>query len=56
VTATCGPPGVARDRARRFRHDPETGEVRESAHGQLVADWIELFAPVVFVPLRPMSF
>jgi hypothetical protein len=39
---------VARARARRFRFDPETGEVRESAHGQLVADWVELFAPVVF--------
>jgi Transposase, Mutator family len=44
---------VARDRARRFRFDPETGEVRESAHGQLVADWVELFAPVVFAPHRP---
>lgn len=44
---------VARDRARRFRYDPETGEVRESAHGQLVADWVELFAPVVFAPHRP---
>src|SRR5215210_8144984 len=39
---------VARDRARRFRFDPETGELRESAHGQLVADWVELFAPVLF--------
>jgi hypothetical protein len=44
---------VARDRARRFRYDPDTGEVRESAHGQLVADWVELFAPVVFEPHRP---
>jgi len=43
---------VARDRARRFRFDSETGEVRESAHGQLVADWAELFAPVVFEPHR----
>jgi len=33
---------VARDRARRFRVDAETGELRESAHGQLVADWVEL--------------
>src|SRR3954447_7853687 len=33
---------VARDRARRFRFDPQTGELRESAHGQLVADWVEL--------------
>ncbi|MBA3261208.1 MAG: transposase [Thermoleophilaceae bacterium] len=44
---------VARDRARRFRFDPATGEVRESVHGQLVADWVELFAPVVFEADRP---
>jgi hypothetical protein len=44
---------IARDRARRFRVDPETGELRESAHGQLAADWVELFAPVVFEPHRP---
>ena len=44
---------VARDRARRFRVDSETGELRESDHGQLVADWVELFAPVVFEPRRP---
>ena len=41
---------VARDRARRFRFDPLTGEVRESADGQLVADWVELFAPVLYEP------
>lgn len=41
---------VARDRAHRFRFDAETGELRESDHGQLVADWVELFAPVVFAP------
>lgn len=45
--------GVARGRARRFRVDRETGELRESDHGQLVADWVELFAPVVFEPRRP---
>ncbi len=44
---------VARDRARRFRVDSETGEVRESDHGQLVADWVELFAPVIFESRRP---
>jgi hypothetical protein len=44
---------VARDRAHRFRFDPETGELRESDHGQLVADWVELFAPVVFEQHRP---
>ncbi len=43
---------VARDRARRFRVDRETGEVRESDHGQLVADWVELFAPVLFESRR----
>jgi hypothetical protein len=47
---------VARDRARRFRFDPETGEVRESAHGQLVADWVELFAPVVFETHRARAW
>lgn len=47
---------VARDRARRFRFDPKTGEMRESAHGQLVADWVELFAPVVFAPHRPTAW
>jgi hypothetical protein len=47
---------VARDRARRFRFDLETGEVRESDHGQLVADWIELFAPVVFERQRQSAW
>jgi hypothetical protein len=47
---------VARDRARRFRFAAETGEVRETDHGQLVADWVELFAPVVFEPHRPASW
>jgi hypothetical protein len=47
---------VARDRARRFRFDAETGELRETDHGQLVADWVELFAPVVFAPHRPAAW
>ncbi len=47
---------VARDRARRFRFDAETGELRESPHGQLVADWVELFAPVVFEAHRPSAW
>jgi hypothetical protein len=47
---------VARARARRFRFDLETGEVRESAHGQLVADWVELFAPLVFDRQRPTAW
>ena len=44
---------VARERARRVRSDPETGEPRSTRHGQLVADWVEVFAPVVFEPHRP---
>jgi len=47
---------VASDRAHRFRFDAETGELRESDHGQLVADWVELFAPVVFEPQRPRAW
>jgi len=47
---------VARDRARRFRLDPATGEPRESAHGQLVADWVELFAPVVAEARLPSAW
>ncbi len=44
---------VARDRARHFRVKSETGELRESDHGQLVPDWVALFAPVAFGPRRP---
>jgi hypothetical protein len=44
---------VARERADRLRPDPETGEPRPTRHGQLVADWVEVFAPVVFEPHRP---
>ena len=47
---------VARDRARRFRCDAKTGELRESDHGQLLADWVELFAPVVFAPHAPSAW
>jgi hypothetical protein len=47
---------VARDRAHRFRFDAETGELRESDHGQLVADWVELYAPVVFELHRPRAW
>ncbi len=47
---------VTRDRARRFRVDDATGELRESAHGQLLGDWVELFAPVVFAPHRPSAW
>jgi hypothetical protein len=47
---------VARDRAHRFRFDPETGELRESDHGQLVSDWVEVFAPVLFEPHGPRAW
>lgn len=47
---------LARERASRFPTDPETGELRETRHGQLVADWVELFAPVVFEPHRPQAW
>jgi hypothetical protein len=47
---------VARDRARRLGFDAETGELRGSGHGQLVADRVELFAPVVFEAHRPSAW
>ena len=47
---------VARERARRLRADPETGEPRMTRHGQLVADWVEVFAPVVFESHRPAAW
>jgi len=47
---------VTRDRAQRFRVNPETGELRESNHGQLLADWVEVFAPVVFEAHRPAAW
>jgi len=47
---------VARDRARRFRFDGQTGELRESDHGQLLADWTEVFAPVVFEAHCPAAW
>jgi Transposase, Mutator family len=47
---------VARERARRLRVDPETGEPRQTRHGQLVADWVEVFAPVVFEPHRTFAW
>ena len=47
---------VARERARRLRTDPDTGEPRLTRHGQLVGDWVEVFAPVVFEPHRPSAW
>lgn len=44
---------VARERARRLRTDPDPGDVRFTRHGQLVMDWVEVFAPVAFEPHRP---
>jgi len=47
---------VARERARRLRADPDTGELRLTRHGQLVMDWVEVFAPVVFEAHRPVAW
>jgi hypothetical protein len=47
---------VARARARRPRPDRETGEPRMTRHGQLVGDWVDVFAPVVFEPCRPTAW
>ena len=47
---------VARERAKRLRCDPESGEPRLSRHGSLVMDWVEVFAPVVFEPYRPREW
>src|SRR5660397_218649 len=53
LATTSSLPGESR---RRFRCDTETGELRESSHGQLHADWVEVFAPVVFQPFRPTAW
>src|SRR5680860_64906 len=47
---------VARERARRLRVDPDTGELRLTRHGQLVMDWVEVFAPVIFEAHRPSAW
>lgn len=47
---------VARERARRMRVEPKSGEVRSSRHGSLASDWVEVFAPVVFEPYRPREW
>ena len=47
---------VARERAKRLRCDPESGEARFSRHGSLVMDWVEVFAPVAFEPYRPREW
>jgi Transposase, Mutator family len=47
---------VARERARRLRADPETGQPHPTRHGQLVGDWVEVFAPVVFEAHRPFAW
>ena len=44
---------VARERASRLPIDRDTGELRETRHSQLVADWVELFAPVALERHRP---
>ena len=47
---------VARERARRLRADPDTGELWFTRHGSLVMDWVEVFAPVVFEAHRPREW
>jgi hypothetical protein len=47
---------VARERAKRLRVDPQTGELRVTRHGSLVMDWVEVFAPVVFERYRPVAW
>ena len=47
---------VARERAKRLRCDPESGQARLSRHGSLVMDWVEVFAPVVFEPYCPREW
>ncbi len=47
---------AARERARRLRADPDSGELRFTRHGSLVMDWVEVFAPVVFEPHRPRAW
>jgi hypothetical protein len=44
---------VARERARRLPVDAQTGEARLTRHGQLVGDWVEVFAPILFESHRP---
>ena len=47
---------VLRERAGRLRSDPDTGEQRLTRHGQLVMDWVEVFAPAVFEAHRPTAW
>jgi hypothetical protein len=48
--------GVARERARRLRADPQTGGLRFSRHGSLAMDWVEVFGPVVFEAHGPRAW
>jgi len=47
---------VARERARRVRVDPRSGEPRFTRHGSLVMDWVEVFASVVFEAHGPRGW
>jgi len=47
---------VSRERAKRLRADPDSGEPRYSRHESLAMDWVEVFAPVVFEPYRPRAW
>ena len=47
--------GFARDRGHRWPANKK-GVIRLSRHGQLVADWVEVFAPVVYEPHRDFDW
>jgi hypothetical protein len=47
---------VARERARRLPADAATGEPRMICQGELIGDWVEVFAQVVFEPHRPSAW
>lgn len=46
---------AVRARAERWPARP-TGGVRRTTHGQLIADWVEVFAPVVYEPYHDFDW
>jgi hypothetical protein len=51
----CEAASYARNRANRWPTTNE-GAVRLSRHGQLVGDWVEVFAPIVYEPFKDDSW
>lgn len=51
----CEAASFVRGRAKRWPTDNE-GVVRRSRHGQLVGDWVEIFAPVVYEPYQDAAW